>query len=291
MGPRKQPACPVCGQAAGQKSFGGDFFFCRECELHFTENVPASKAYDAAYYQRGGGLLQKIASLFWESVLGQISRTLKSAVPSRTKNRMKVLDVGCGAGELAGGLGRKGFDAAGIDTSKAAIAAAKKKFSKADFRVGRIEGGVFPPASFDAVTLFHVLEHIPKPLPFLRAIAKVLKPEGALLVRVPNIVSFEARLAGKKWFHFDAPWHVVHYSPKALKKVLERAGFSTIVINHNPGEYKQGLLYALLVFLGMKSVPVWLRLVLLPLQVFFMPVSWLLGLVGSGATMEARAIK
>lgn len=204
---------------------------------------------------------------------------------------MKVLDVGCGAGQLAGGLSRRGFAAAGIDTSKAAIAAAKKKFPNTDFRVGRIEGAVFPQSSFDAVTLFHVLEHVAKPLPILGAIRKVLKPGGVFLLRVPNIASFEARLAGRKWFHFDYPYHVLHYSPKALTRALERAGFSSIAIRHNPGEYKQSLLYAVFAFLGMKRIPVPLRVASLPLQLFFAPLSWLLGFFGSGATIEARAIK
>ncbi|MBL8991889.1 MAG: class I SAM-dependent methyltransferase, partial [Spirochaetia bacterium] len=217
--------------------------------------------------------------------------TLRRALSVGPKKKIRVLDVGCGAGQLAGGLGRKGFSSAGVDTSKAAIAAAKKRFPGVDFRVGRIGASVFPPASFDAVTLFHVLEHIPKPLPFLRAIHKVLKPEGVFLLRVPNIASFEARLAGKKWFHFDYPWHVVHYSPKALRKVLKRAGFSSISINHNPGEYKQSLLYAVFAFLGMKHIPVPLRVASLPLQIIFAPLSWILGLAGSGATIEALAKK
>ncbi|MBL8993165.1 MAG: hypothetical protein JNM63_07480, partial [Spirochaetia bacterium] len=51
---RNQAACPVCGRDAGQKSFDGDFFYCRDCELHFTPKVPAASDYDAAYYERGG---------------------------------------------------------------------------------------------------------------------------------------------------------------------------------------------------------------------------------------------
>ena len=288
---QKQAACPVCGLRTAHKSFDDGFFYCRDCELHFTQNVPVAADYDAAYYERGGGMLQKIASVFWESALTKIAGRLRRATSTGPKTRMKVLDVGCGAGQLAGGLSRRGFASAGIDTSKAAIAAAKKKFPGVNFKVGRLGGAVFPPASFDAVTLFHVLEHVPKPLPFLRAIRQVLKPKGIFLLRVPNIASFEARLAGKKWFHFDYPWHVVHYSPKALTEVLRRAGFSSVSMNHNPGEYKQSLLYAVFAFLGMKNIPVALRVASLPLQIFFAPLSWILGLAGSGATIEAQARK
>ncbi len=72
------------------------------------------------------------------------------------------------------------------------------------------------PGSLDAVTLWHVLEHLDDPGEALATIAGWLAPGGALLVGVPNLASLQARIGGDRWFHLDVPRHRVHFTPAGL---------------------------------------------------------------------------
>lgn len=94
--------------------------------------------------------------------------------------------------------------------------------------LGAIEALSLPDESFDAVTLWHVLEHVTTPGTMLEAIRKVLRPGGVLLVSVPNFGSPEARATGAGWFHLDVPRHLVHFSPDTLDATLRASGFEPL---------------------------------------------------------------
>lgn len=94
--------------------------------------------------------------------------------------------------------------------------------------IGSLEALGLPAESFDAVTLWHVLEHVATPASLLEAIWRVLRPGGALLVSVPNFDSPEARATGPGWFHLDVPRHLVHFTPETLDMTLRAAGFEPL---------------------------------------------------------------
>ena len=102
-----------------------------------------------------------------------------------------------------------------------------------------IDEASFGEASFDAVSLWHVLEHLEDPGAALSQATRWLAPDGVLLVGVPNLTSLQARLGGERWYHLDVPRHRVHFTPEGLALALRRAGFEAVrthhvLLEHNP---------------------------------------------------------
>ena len=183
--------------------------------------------------------------------------------------------VGCGAGFLTQRLQQHGAEAYGVDTSSAAIALAAQKVDPSRLRCGTLAAAAFEPDFFDAAIAIHALEHIPDPVAFVTEVRRILEKDGVFLFRIPNFASWEAKLAGERWYHFDYPFHVSHYSPQAATRLLQTSGFRDVRVNHAAAEYRQTLLYSVLAALKV-PLPLWLKIVLLPLQVVFIPLSWLL---------------
>ena len=83
-----------------------------------------------------------------------------------------------------------------------------------------------PPASFHIITLWHVLEHVHDVHAYLSQIAKLLQPNGKLVIAVPNYTSADASAYGANWAAYDVPRHLYHFSPAAMRTLLLRHGFT-----------------------------------------------------------------
>jgi SAM-dependent methyltransferase len=90
---------------------------------------------------------------------------------------------------------------------------------------------------FEVITLWHVLEHVPRPVELLRGLEQHLAPGGALVVSVPNLQSWQGRLFGGQWFHLDAPRHLIHFEPETLRSTLARVGFAQVAEQRFVPEY------------------------------------------------------
>jgi SAM-dependent methyltransferase len=120
-------------------------------------------------------------------------------------------------------------------------------------RVGGLEQLRFPDHSFDVVTMWHVLEHVPDPRPTLAEVARILRPGGVFLVGVPNFGSAEARLTTAGWFHLDVPRHLSHYTPASLKTALLAAGLRPARVSFFAPEYDAfSFVQSLLNWLGVR---------------------------------------
>ncbi|HSK13640.1 MAG TPA: class I SAM-dependent methyltransferase, partial [Phnomibacter sp.] len=84
------------------------------------------------------------------------------------------------------------------------------------------------PHQFHAITLWHVLEHVAMLDEYLQQFAKLLLPEGVLIVAVPNYTSYEAAYYGEYWAAYDVPRHFHHFSPASMKVLAERNGYSLL---------------------------------------------------------------
>jgi SAM-dependent methyltransferase len=140
----------------------------------------------------------------------------------------RFLDVGCGTGDMVAAMARLGMEAEGIEPSR--YAAAKAREAGLKVTCALLHDAAYPDAAFDAISMFHVLEHTPDPVEVLRECCRILKPDGELVIGVPNFDSLVFALVRKTWVGLQLPTHVQHFSPNSLRVAAERAGLSAGLI-------------------------------------------------------------
>jgi methionine biosynthesis protein MetW len=141
----------------------------------------------------------------------------------------RVLDVGCGSGDLAGLLGHHGFEVSGVEPS--ADAAAHARARGVDVHHGTLDDAPWPEGSFDAVIFNHSLEHIDDPAGAVARAAALLRPGGLLVIAVPNFGSWHRRAFGSAWFQLDLPRHLQHFDRESLARLVQSAGVRPIAVS------------------------------------------------------------
>jgi SAM-dependent methyltransferase len=244
--------CASCGGEEGRRltavdHISGEAFelaVCSRCGLGRTDPAPADLLpyYPTGYYGSGGIRFNRVV----EAAI-RTSRSSRVAEVTRAHPEPgAILDVGCGRGLMLSELANRGWRAVGVEMSDVASRHAREVLGL-DVRVGDLAGCEFPAASFDVVTLFHVLEHLPDPDAALAEARRVITARGWLLVEVPNFGSLQSRLAGGRGFHVDAPRHLFHFTRAALLQSLERAGFEPLRVATHSFEFGYyGMLQSLL---------------------------------------------
>ena len=143
-----------------------------------------------------------------------------------TGSRPRLLDVGCGSGPFLARMKGLGWLVQGIDPDAAAVAAAR--LARLPVEQGTLGDGTFADDTFDAVTLDHVIEHVPDPVQTLRECFRVLRPGGTIWVATPNTSSLGHRAFRDAWRGLEPPRHLVVFNPGALRRALSAAGFTGI---------------------------------------------------------------
>jgi glycosyltransferase involved in cell wall biosynthesis/2-polyprenyl-3-methyl-5-hydroxy-6-metoxy-1,4-benzoquinol methylase len=149
----------------------------------------------------------------------------------RPPGRPRLLDVGCGNGGFLRDMRDAGWEVAGIDPDPAAVATARA--TGADVREGLLGPDTFAPGSFDAVTLSHVIEHLPDPAETLAICHGLLKPGGVLWIATPNLESVGHRRFGPAWRGLEPPRHLAIFTRRALVGLLERLGYEVVATPRN----------------------------------------------------------
>ncbi len=211
---------------------------CRACEFGLTtpqlSGEELGRYYADAYYEdfyqhadgRGGNPLHRLREL--------LRRRGAARWQSRSPFRLdglapgKVLEVGCGGGELLAHFAGQGWEAYGIDPSAAAVAAAARQ--GATVHQGTLRDQPWPRGNFQLVVFQHSLEHIPDPVGAVREACEMLDPGGRLIVDVPNWMSWQRRFFGNRWCMLDMPRHLQHFSPRALNRLAERLGLEPLSV-------------------------------------------------------------
>ncbi|MGZ3159812.1 MAG: class I SAM-dependent methyltransferase [Burkholderiaceae bacterium] len=140
----------------------------------------------------------------------------------------RLLDVGCGSGEWLQIMSGLGWEAEGIDFDKNAVNIAKQTGLHAHW--GSLENQNYPDECFDAITLNHVIEHIPNPVATLVECRRILKKSGKLVLFTPNIASLGHRVFKQSWRGLEPPRHLYLFCPSSMRTLLELAGFDEFFI-------------------------------------------------------------
>jgi SAM-dependent methyltransferase len=139
-------------------------------------------------------------------------------------NGEKVLDIGCGDGGFLRRATELGWDAWGVEPDAKALT----RLSGLRVLQGSLPNIPLPDASFDFITLSHVIEHLHDPVAALKEIYRLLKPGGKVWIATPNIESLGHRLFGATWIGIQSPTHLVLFNRRALRHAFASAGFQEV---------------------------------------------------------------
>lgn len=234
--------CPLCGPSA-QAVTRYDFapyrvVACSSCGLNFlsprlTQEAILKLYKDEAYYNSnisGQGYDEYLE--LSDNWVKTFTLRLRQIAPYKSAGR--ALDIGCGPGYFLTAAQNMGFDVFGLDPSDYIVEMGQKTWGDR-IQLGLIESANYESESFDLVVAFDTFEHIYDPKSFLKAIHRVLKPNGVLAITTPDPSSLLAKLSGKNWVSFKLPEHVFYWSPETIRRVLSD-NFDVLEVNR-AGQY------------------------------------------------------
>jgi SAM-dependent methyltransferase len=245
--PPSDASCPICGSAlrashiAGlDRLVTGDGPFtvmeCTQCEYGVTfpqlSEEELAPYYSTDYYAGFCEYAGRVAN----NPLYRLREAFRHFSAARRYERPpyhveglapgRVLDVGCGAGDLLEHFARKGWDTYGIDPSASAVEAAAARGARV--HRGTLRDQPWQPGSFELITFQHALEHIPDPVDALERARSLLVPGGLIAIAVPNWSCWQRRfLFRDRWSPLDLPRHQQHFSVRALERAATRLGLRT----------------------------------------------------------------
>lgn len=204
---------------------------CGNCGFRFTSPRPAPSQlghyYKSEEYVSHSDTRKGIVNRLYHWVR---SYTLikKVQLVLRFSRRGKILDFGCGTGAFLDVCKKGKWEIYGIEPDADARNIAREKSgveaseSKEAFDLSH------PGLKLDAITLWHVLEHIPDLDNWFGFIEKHLAPNGTLFVAVPNCASYDAKKFGEFWAAYDVPRHLWHFTPKDIESLFKKHGYRLI---------------------------------------------------------------
>jgi 2-polyprenyl-3-methyl-5-hydroxy-6-metoxy-1,4-benzoquinol methylase len=239
-------SCPVChSKAISQVLEARDYtvsdelfavWECGQCSLRFTQDIPV-EAEVGAYYQSEeyvshSNTSKGFVNSMYQRVRKRTLKTKRKLIEKAANTAQgRILDIGCGTGEFLYSMQVAGWQGIGLEPDEGARAQAQslglKVYDNEElFKLG--------PEGYDAVTMWHVLEHVHRLHEYMGAINRVLKPGGLLLIAVPNYTSKDAAIYGPEWAAYDVPRHLYHFSPKSIQTLLPQHRFELERMEHMP---------------------------------------------------------
>jgi SAM-dependent methyltransferase len=165
------------------------------------------------------GFVDRIYQAVKKYALVQKRKLVSTHIPDKS-----LLDIGCGTGDFLLELKRNGWKVSGMEPNSGARAKAEQKLSASLFSnpdLSEINDG-----SWEGLSMWHVLEHVPDPNETVSQLWRILKKGGIAIIAVPNFKSWDAKHYKKHWAAFDVPRHLFHFSQGGMKDLFLKNGFS-----------------------------------------------------------------
>lgn len=234
-------ACPVCRSAnilpllkvkdytvSGQQF---DIWQCNECTVRFTQDAPDETSigpfYKADDYishtNTGKGAINQLYKKVRTITLKQKASLIKKATG---KPNGKLLDIGCGTGAFLHTMKADGWSVTGIEPDDTARTVAKSVYGIDPLSPDQLF--TQQRSSFDAITMWHVLEHVHSLHEYVAHLKTLLAPHGKLFVAVPNYNALDADVYGHAWAAYDVPRHLYHFTPLAIGRLMELHGLRVV---------------------------------------------------------------
>jgi SAM-dependent methyltransferase len=235
--PNDEPAvCPVCKQADRSTFFickdGFDLYRCNECQHIFVWPIPTIETLKQIYsfansYQVQDRTIYDENTVFLEKTLESLKQIENFC------HRGRLLDVGCSAGAFLWLAKQNGWSVCGVELNKDTAQIAND--NGLNVFVGELASAAYPLASFDAIHLGDVIEHVRDPADLLSRVSAFLKSDGVIVLVTPNqdaifplLTYWLYRLFNMPWSHATPPYHLSQFSEKSLDKLLRRLGLKVI---------------------------------------------------------------
>lgn len=205
---------------------------CRLVRLHPWPDPGELRAYypENYWFSPQQDTAARAEELYRRFVLRDHINFAVNALESSRENG-PVLDVGCGGGLFLRLLSERGYRVMGLDFSLDAAKVAWRK-QRVPAVCGDFAHPPLPPQSCRAVTMYHVVEHLYDPAAYLDIAHQLLKPDGRLIVQVPNAASWQFLLLGEKWSGVDIPRHLFDFRAPQLEILLDNCGFEVVRWKH-----------------------------------------------------------
>ena len=298
---QESQGCPLCGAFDTREEFWAKdphygisgrhrLVKCNQCRLVFLYPMYSDQKlkafYPADYY-----------AYHPEVQIGRTKATAKkllgywqSTKDPKFKTPGKILDVGCGAGAFLSMMRDRGWSVHGVEVNESAVQRAREQ--GLDVFCGSLDEAMLPTESFDYIRASHSFEHMTRPHETLEEMRRLLKPDGKLLIAVPNYDSLPARTFKESWYHLCPPVHAFQYSVANLACLLATHNLRVTRIVFN--SHYAGVLGSMQIWLNRntekKSFEGWLfnnR----PLRVFSSWVEKILDATRLGDMIEITAVK
>jgi SAM-dependent methyltransferase len=204
-----------------ERIFSGRILRCRSCEFAFRQFRSSSEELNQLY--------RKMDTTVYELELRGRERTASKhlGIVERHTKPGRILDVGCASGLFLRQALHSGWDVAGVEPSETLCREAVKNLeNKGEIQCVALEDAHFT-GTFDAITLWDVLEHVSDPNGFLSICRNLLNNDGHLFLNVPNLDSLEARILGRRW-PLLLPEHLNYFNVRSLKVCASQAGLNSI---------------------------------------------------------------
>ena len=222
------------------------YWYCENCQTLFLNPLPKEKELKERYknYDFTIGFSRE---LIVRKKARNILKTIKKHVP-RAK---KLLDIGCGASFLLDEAKRMGFSVTGVEPTQKLAEYAKDNFQISIYNFAFNQQTVQKvPGKFDIIIISHLIEHINKPLVFMKLVDQKLKRNGLLYLETPNIQSWLALMEKQNYTFLTPPDHVCLYSVRSLVRLIERSINRYTVVRLETYSYVEHVVGILKILLG-----------------------------------------
>ena len=225
-------SCPACTATDARFKFereGYRYYLCRQCrclfvDLQLADNL-VHEHYNKDYYE-GDESAAEGRKGYPSYRAGQATLsdcfTNKLQIIRRYLTKGKILDAGAAYGFFLK-TAAPDFDGVGLEVSAYAAEVARTEF-QTDVRVGDIEKTDFADASFEAVMMWDIIEHLIRPVHALREVQRILKPGGYLFVSTDDAANWLPRMLGRRWWAMAPPMHLCHFSKQGIGASAALAG-------------------------------------------------------------------
>jgi SAM-dependent methyltransferase len=205
-----------------------EIWHCDDCTARFTQRVPDAAGigpyYQSANYVSHSDTEKGFINRLYHMVRNHTLKSKRKLVQKLTgRGTGNLLDVGAGTGAFSNTMLHAGWNITALEPDDTARQNAANKYGlqlQSPDNLFKLDA-----AQFDAITMWHVLEHVHELHSYLEQFYKILKPGGKLIIAVPNYTSHDAKAYGEFWAAYDVPRHLYHFSPKSMDILGKLKGF------------------------------------------------------------------